>query len=233
MGAYHFPPYAVTPEKPDGSGLLSRLLVQLNRIQADYRFVMVPTSSPRRYRDFGEGRFDLIFFEAPNWGWQGSAFEMIDMQLQDAEVFVARAQAGRTSDYFDSLQGKRLALLHGYHYAFADFNADPDFLAANYQAELTHSIDSNLLMVLHGRADVALVTRSYLQHFLVRNPQLAGAFLISERVDQAYHHQALLHPESPIRPQRLAELLRRLRENGGQQALFEPFGIKVVHIRDH
>lgn len=58
------------------------------------------------------------------------------MHLQDAELFVARAEPGRGQANFKSLAGKRLALIHGYHYAFADFNADPRFLAVNYQADL-------------------------------------------------------------------------------------------------
>jgi ABC-type phosphate/phosphonate transport system substrate-binding protein len=45
----------------------------------------------------------------------------------------------------------------------------PKFLAQNYNATLTYSHDSNLLMVLRGRADIALVTRSYLFDYLLRN----------------------------------------------------------------
>ena len=50
---------------------LPELLAALNRLQGDYWFSLVPTSATRRYRDLESGRFDLILFESPGWGWQG------------------------------------------------------------------------------------------------------------------------------------------------------------------
>jgi ABC-type amino acid transport substrate-binding protein len=225
VGAYHFPPYVVAPGPGESKGLLPSMLKHLNELQSDFRFVVVPTSSARRHRDFNQGRYDLIFFESPTWGWQESAFDKVDLQLQDAELFVARAEPGRGEDYFDSLSGKRLALIHGYHYAFAQFNTNPQFLVANYQAELGYSCDSNLLRVIHGRSDVALVTRSYLEDFLRRHPEHTDNLLISRRIDQLYRHKALLRPDAPISVGQLEPLLRSFRDSGRQQALFKPFGI--------
>lgn len=232
VGAYHFPPYVIAPGQAESTGLLPSLLEELNRIQDDYRFVLVPTSSARRYRDFEQGRFELIFFEAPNWGWQDTAFEMVDMHLEDSELFVARVEAGRDLSYFDNLRDKRLALLHGYHYAFADFNSDPHFLAANYRAELSHSVDNNLRLVLHGRADIALVTGSYLRDFLRRNPEHAGALLVSRRIDQVYRHRALLSPAASLNRGQLEQLLQRIRATGSQQRLFSPYDIRLMPLDD-
>ena len=52
VGAAHFPPYTVRPEQGADSGLLPQLLEALNRAQREYQFVLVPTSIPRRFRDF-------------------------------------------------------------------------------------------------------------------------------------------------------------------------------------
>ncbi|MFP3589020.1 hypothetical protein SCB29_36305, partial [Paraburkholderia sp. SIMBA_055] len=95
-------------------------------------------------------------FENPQWGWEQIAHQAVDMGLEDAEVFVARQANGNDPHYFDDLRGKRLALFNGYHYAFAGFNADPNYLRKTYNATLTYSHDSNLLMVQAGRADIAL-----------------------------------------------------------------------------
>lgn len=232
VGAYHFPPYVIASGDGAVSGLLPALLEEFNRIQDDYGFVLVPTSSARRYRDFEQGRFELIFFEAPNWGWQDTAFDMVDMHLEDTELFVARAEAGRGQDYFDNLRNKRLALVHGYHYAFADFNADPDFLAANYRAELTHSTDNSLRLILHGRADIALLTRSHLRDYLHRHPAYQGALLVSERIDQVYRHRALLSPTARLDSEQLQRLLLQTRANGSQRQLFDPYGIRLVPLDD-
>ncbi|WP_256674113.1 transporter substrate-binding domain-containing protein [Pseudomonas tumuqii] len=227
VGGAFFPPYVLKAEQSQHAGLLPQLLDALNRAQSDFRFIVRPTSIPRRYRDFEDGRIDMSMFENPAWGWQGIAHSVVDMGLEDAEVFVARVESGRGQGYFKRLRGKRLALFNGYHYGFADFNADPHFLAKNFNAVLSYSHDSNLLMVLHGRADIALATRSYVSDFLQRHRQYAGQLLISQRVDQRYLHQALLRPAAPISAAQLGRLFEQLRRNGQLAAIFAPSQIAV------
>lgn len=228
VGAAHFPPYTVRPESGADTGLLPQLVDALNASQSDYQFVLVPTSIPRRFGDFKQGRVDMAIFENPNWGWKDIPHTTVDMGLEDAEIFVAQRLPNRHQNYFAELVGKRLALFSGYHYEFANFNADPKFLAQNYNATLTYSHDSNLLMVLRGRADIALVTRSYLSDYLLRNATVADQLLVSERVDQVYHHYAILRPAAPISGEAFGKLLQGLRDNGQMLKIFDPYKIAVV-----
>ncbi|MGC5701035.1 transporter substrate-binding domain-containing protein [Pseudomonas sp. NFXW11] len=230
VAAAHFPPYTVRPESGADTGLLPQLVEALNQLQGDYQFVLVPTSIPRRFRDFEQGRVDLAIFENPAWGWQNIEHTSVDMGLEDAEIFVAQRQSGRQEDYFKDLSGKRLALFSGYHYAFAQFNADPKYLADTYNATLTYSHDSNLLMVLRGRADIALVTRSYLSDFLARNADNNDKLLISQRIDQVYHHYSLIRPQAPISAKAFAGLLQKLRDNGQMHKIFDPYRIVVMPV---
>lgn len=230
VGAAHFPPYVFKPRHEVVGGLLPQLLEALNQIQGDYRFVLLPTSLGRRFRDLEQGRMDMAIFENPAWGWQAIAHRPVDMGLEDAEVFVARAAPGQGQDYFESLHNKRLALYRGYHYGFAGFNADPEFLTGQFNATLTYSHDSNLSMVLRQRADIALVTRSYLQDFLAAHGEQEGRLLVSERVDQHYRHQALLRPQAPISVQQFAALLQQLRASGRLNAIFDPYEIRVLPV---
>jgi len=225
VGAYHFPPYISKPEAEQAQGLLPDLLATLNAQQSDYQFVLVPTSVTRRFRDFQSARYDLIMFESPTWGWQNTPHETFDLQVQDAEVYVAKAAAGRGQEYFSQFSGKRLALYNGYHYGFAQFNADPEYLAKQFNAVLTYSHDSNLLMVLRERADLTVVTRSYLHRYLLRYPEQRTQMLVSDRVDQVYRHQALLRPNAPISVQALRGLPRQLRDGGQLRALYRQYDL--------
>jgi ABC-type amino acid transport substrate-binding protein len=227
VGAYHFPPYVIKPESEHPSGLLPELLQALNQLQNDYRFTLVATSTMRRYRDLQSGRFDLILFESPAWGWQETAHTALDMHIEDAEVYVARLQPGRDERYFDDFKGKRMALYSGYHYGFSGFNSDKQFLTDTFNAVLTYSHDSNLIMLLRGRADVAVVTRSYLRAYQQRYPEQSSALLVSQRVDQIYQHQALFRPESVMQPQAFAKLLKQLNSDKQLDKLLGRY-----HLRD-
>ncbi|WP_085710716.1 MULTISPECIES: ABC transporter substrate-binding protein [unclassified Pseudomonas] len=230
VGAAHFPPYTIRPENGADTGLLPELVEALNHSQSDYRFELVPTSIPRRFGDFKEGRTDMAIFENPDWGWKDIPHTTVDMGLEDAEIFVAQKEPGRQQNYFADLKGKRLALYSGYHYEFANFNADPKYLAETYNATLTYSHDSNLLMVLRGRADIALVTRSYLFDYLLRNEKVRDELLVSQRIDQIYHHYAILSPKTPITGEAFGKLLQGLRDNGQMLKIFDPYKIAVVPV---
>jgi ABC-type amino acid transport substrate-binding protein len=230
IGAAHFPPYTIRPEKGADTGLLPDLIVALNAVQHDYQFVIVPTSIPRRFRDFEQGRIDIAIFENPDWDWKDIPHQTVDMKLEDAEVFVARKAPGRGQGYFDDLHDKRLALFSGYHYAFAGFNADPKYLSSNFNTTLTYSHDSNLLMVLRERADVALVTRSYLSDFMARNEAEASQLMVSDKVDQTYRHFALLRPQAPLSGTQFQAMLQQLRDNGQMLQIFQRFRIAVLPL---
>ena len=231
VGAAHFPPYTVRPESGADTGLLPQLVEALNQLQTDYQFVLVPTSIPRRFNDFKEGRVDMAIFENPDWGWKDIPHTDVDMGLEDAEIFVAQKKPDRDENYFKDLTGKRLALYSGYHYEFANFNADPKYLADTYKATLTYSHDSNLLMVLRARADIALVTRSYLSDYLLRNEKVGEQLLVSQRIDQVYHHYALIRPQAPITGEAFGKLLQGLRDNGRMLKIFDPYKIALVPVR--
>lgn len=231
VGAAHFPPYTVRPESGADTGLLPQLVEALNQLQTDYQFVLVPTSIPRRFNDFKDGRVDMAIFENPDWGWKDIPHTLVDMGLEDAEIFVAQKKPDRDENYFKDLTGKRLALYSGYHYEFANFNADPKYLADAYKATLTYSHDSNLLMVLRARADIALVTRSYLSDYLLRNEKVGEQLLVSQRIDQVYHHYALIRPQAPITGEAFGKLLQGLRDNGQMLKIFDPYKIALVPVR--
>lgn len=228
IGAVHFPPYVIRPENGQAQGLLFELLVALNRRQQAYEFVAVPTSVSRRYRDFAQGRIDIVVFENPQWGWQDIAHTAIDMGLEDAEVFVARREQGRQQDYFADLSDKHLALFSGYHYGFASYNADPDYLTSRFHATLTYSHESNLLMVARGRVDIAPVTRSFFKDAQARNILFSDQLMMSERVDQWYRHFALVRPNTVITAQVFSDLLRQVRDSGEMAKIFEPYGVQVT-----
>ncbi|HYE00326.1 MAG TPA: transporter substrate-binding domain-containing protein [Alphaproteobacteria bacterium] len=220
VGGYDFPPYV-----DEKGGLVHDLIALFNDAQSRYRFAFVGTTPQRRYQDMAEGRIDLIAFESLDWGWAGRPVEATAVFLEDAEVFVARAAPGRGQAYFDNLAGKTLLGRLGYHYAFADYDADPDSLARRFNMRVTKSHEGNLLAVIAGRADLAIVTRSFLATWLKSRTGVAKDLLISDRVDQTYRHTIVVRRGSPVDVATLDALLAELRADGRLDALWARAGL--------
>lgn len=221
LGAYEFPPYV----DEDGGGVTRGLIDLLNNDQSDFRFEMARTSPQRRYEDLQTGRFDLIAFESAAWGWRGLPVDASRVFFTDAEVFVAKAGPGVDQHYFDDVTGKTILGRLGYHYAFAGYNADPAALEARHHTRLTVSHEGNLRSVAAGRADLAIVTRSFLIRFLRANPEFAKRLLVSERTDQIYEHTILVRRGGPVTVGWVNATLDRLDAENALSILWSRFGI--------
>jgi len=227
VGGYAFAPYVEVAEDGTVSGLAFDLIALLNDSQDDYAFDFFLTSPARRFADFEAGRFDLIFFESPDWGWSERELpvEASEVFLGDSEIFVTQAEPGRFQSYFWDLEGKTIAGMLGYHYAFAGYVSEPATLESGFGMILVNDNAAAIELVLRGRADLAVVTRSYLLRHLAEYPERTEALLLSEIADQHYEHRALIRRGSRPSPGEIDALLQRLDAEGALDALWRRAGI--------
>ncbi|MBC7954229.1 MAG: transporter substrate-binding domain-containing protein [Rhodospirillaceae bacterium] len=216
VGGYDFPPFVESDVNGQPKGLALDLVDALNKVQTKYEFRFVPTSARRRYADVAEGRFDLLFFESPEWEWaaKGHPVEFSNVFLKGGEIYVAPAKPGRGQEWFAELKGKRVVGILGYHYGFANFEANPDVLSRDWGMKLVGSHRSSIEMVLAERMDVGIVTDAYLWSYLARNPDAAERLLVSERYDQRYNHRVLVRKGGPIATDAVNQLLTQMERDG-------------------
>ena len=225
VGGYNFPPFVFFNHDGSYSGLTLDMIQAMNRFQDDYRFRFVPTSAQRRYRGMERGAFQMIFFESVLWGWQGRKVKPTRVYLKGGEVFIARKLPGRTTAYFDFLGGKRIIGILGYHYAFANFRTDPDYLRRIFNMVLTTSPSGNIMMVIRGRADIAVVTKSYLELFLKKHPAYRKLLMVSPRMDQIYHHTILVKDGTRPGVDEMNQLLDAMERAGVLHRLWRKYGL--------
>lgn len=226
VGGYEFPPF-VDNARDGARGVTFDLIDTLNQVQDRYEFRFVPVAARRRYADLLAAQFDVMFFESPDWEWEKGGFpvDFTRVFLTGGEVYITQARPGRGQDYFASLADKRLVGILGYHYGFAGFEADPAALARRFTIKLVNNHRSGIDMVLAGRADVAVVTDSYLWTHLARHPDVRDRLLVSDRYDQTYRHRALVRRGGPIPVQDLDRLLEGLQQAGTLDTLWRQAGI--------
>lgn len=227
VGGYQFAPFVEIAPNGQATGLTLDLIAALNDFQDDYEFVFVPSKPTQRYKEFEANRFDMVMFESKQWGWEDLPVDNTAPYLSGGERYIARAEPGRDQSYFNNLADKRLAGIKGYHYRFANFNADPDYLHRHFTINLIDSNAGSIRMVLSGRADVAVVTQSFLFRQLQRNPKLKQQLLISDEFDQHYQHTVLVRQGTKPTAQEVEQLLNDMRAQGALTKLWSRYGLEL------
>jgi polar amino acid transport system substrate-binding protein len=90
---------------------------------------------------------------------------------------------------------------------------------------LTPDNDRNIKLLLEERGDIAVVTKAYLQSFLLVNPGVKSRLLISDNLDQVYNHTVLLRPGILPNIDEINAMLSDLKKTGEMQKLLEKYGI--------
>ena len=242
VGVYDFPPAAQVSDTGEVAGLAADLLAALNVSQDDYTFVPLVTSPKRRQLDFIEQRYDVIFFESPDWSWDKVEYEATLPILMDEEVYVALDKPGRDQSFFNDVASRRIVAMLGYHYGFTENETDEIRLRSRFDIELSHSHNRNLELILADRpsvAEVAVVSRSWLDLFARSQPALADRLLVSDRIDQRYLLSGIVRPGGPISATDLEALLEPLIRDGAWQEMVRahhlqlPPGLQQQKISGH
>ncbi len=224
VGVYEFLPYAFVGEKV--TGVTAEMIELMNGVQQKYEFVVVPTTAERRYKDFAEKRFDMLIFESKSWGWNKSPVAVSRAFLLGAEVYVALQQPGRDQRFFSDFKNKGMIGVLGFHYGFARFHAERDYLEKNFDIVLTQSQPKSLEALFKRRGEIAVLSRDYLNYYLKKHPKQQEQLLISDKLDQTYRHTILLRNGlKDISIRDINQLLMTMRRNETLEPLWQKYGL--------
>lgn len=231
VGVYHFPPVASVG--PDGkpTGLLGDLLEELEQTHEDISFRVVHTSPKRRFLDFDAKLYDVMIFECPDWGWRDKKEVSISRPILAGEDFyVALRKPGRDLSFFDDLPNHSIVVISGYHYGFAGYETDSSVLEQKFRIEFSDSHSRNLKLIKADRpsvAEVAVISRSYLQMHLAKHPEDRDTLLISDKPDQRYQFGIIARKDGTASADEILKLLSPLIKNGRYQRLVEKWGLRL------
>ncbi|WP_425562137.1 substrate-binding periplasmic protein [Litoribacillus peritrichatus] len=229
VGGYIFPPFVEEDSEGNLSGMTFDMINAFNAIQDQYHFEFVLTASNRRYLSFQKKEYDLIFFENKVWGWKGYPVKPSKVYLKGSEVYIALKKPKRTQHYFNSLEGKKLVGIRGYHYGFANFNSNEQYLNENFNILLTSDHQGSVNMISSGRGDIAVVTKSFLQKLFKAQPLLQETLLVSEILDQEYHHTILVRDNSVPTVQEINLFLDKLESLEHLKTIWSKYGITEMN----
>ena len=225
VGIYDFPPYVFIADKTNG--ITVQMIAAMNKFQQKYEFVAVPTTAIRRYRDFENNKFDMMIFENKNWGWQKYPVAVSQTFVTGEEVYVTQAKRGKGQDFFLDFKNKAIIGVLGYHYQFANFHVERDYLEKNFNLLLTNSQKKSLELILHDRGEIAVLSKEYLNYHFAHSPADEAKLLISKKLDQVYQHTILVRKDRELSINYINKLLDQMKQKGTLIPLWEEYGLEV------
>ncbi|HAY48504.1 MAG TPA: hypothetical protein DCY62_06015 [Thalassospira sp.] len=219
VGAYE---YGVVYYFEDGSprGIVPMLIDRLNGLQDTYRFELAETSSRRRYQALMNGELDLILLESAKWDWP--AFDVLysDPIVREKDIYLTLASQSDAKSLFADVSAHPMLCVLGFHYGFADFNADPDYLRENFNVELRYNESEVLNGLLAGEAPIGIVSAGFLARRFASDPRLHERLIIGDKPDATYDLVSVLTRESAIPLDEFNALVARLLAGGEVEELW-------------
>ena len=225
VGVYDFPPYSFITDK--ASGIAIKMIAEMNNAQDEYEFVAVSTTPRRRYHDFENDKFDMMIFESKKWGWQDYPIISSKPFVTGAEVYVTQAKPDRGQDFFADFKNKAMIGVMGYHYQFANFSNDQEYLKNNFNLVQTNSQKQSLELILKNRGEIAVLSKEYLHYHFSHSPDDKAKLLISEKPDQIYRHAILIRENHKPSIDYINKLLTQMTKKGTLEPLWEKYGLEV------
>ncbi|GGX68400.1 ABC transporter substrate-binding protein [Saccharospirillum salsuginis] len=227
VGGYPYPPYVVGHASEEPSGATVDVLDQLNEWQSRIEFKFVPVAAFSRELSFRQGRFEAMFFESPDWGWRDESVNISHPIAVDRDVYVALDKEDRGQGFFDDIHKKHLIATRGYHYGFASYRTDEQWLQDQFTIDFAPSLAAGLEMLMRERGEVAVLNESYLR--ARRNEGLdMSDLLVSERADNTYRLSVLVSQGAELEMEWLLSQLRELRAAGLLKPIEQRWGIQFT-----
>ena len=208
-------------ENGQPKGLVPQLITVLNDFQEEYEFRLVETSSRRRYQGLTAGEFDLLLFDSAKWDWQEFEVQFSDPLLIESDLYVALADGEDPEALFSNVTFHPILCVLGFHYGFADFNADPVFLEDNFDVLLRYNEQEVLNGLLAGEAPIGIISAGFLTTKLNEQPELREKLVFSELPDAQYDLVAVMSGNSAISREKFNQLIAKVKASGVADNLWQ------------
>ncbi|AZZ36759.1 hypothetical protein CIK05_08130 [Bdellovibrio sp. qaytius] len=225
VGVVHFPPYIEIEPNGNTGGMIVEFLDYMNAVQSTYKFEPVQTSAMRKIRDFENGSYDVGFFDNLKWGWNPAEVDASTVYMHGKEIYIAKKKPGRTEKYFNDFKGKSMVGMLGYHYGFANFNADSRYLRKKYNMQASTSNEGSVKMILHDRGDIAVVSDAFLHWYFITHPEARAQILTSNKVDQDYFLSVIVRKSVRPSVQEINTMLGKFKLSHQFKSMADRYGI--------
>lgn len=217
FGSHNGAPYAITSGNNLIGGVIWDIANELaDELNAQAHFVNIPRKRQSNY--LTEGETDVILISNPKWLsneggliWSEALFEELNVvvTLSDCPLIIKSKQ---------DLHGLSIGTIRGYKYPLIEDDITQNLITRYDVREL----DANIGKLLLARID-ALIDSSILINYRLSKEENENRFQVAPLIISKHEVYAAISPKSSIAPKKIAEALKKLKEQGVIEAIMQKY----------
>lgn len=224
VGGYLWTPFIELAGR-NYQGLTLDLIDAANAAQGDFEFEFVLTTPENRHKDFYNKKFDMIFLDDRDWGWNAYPVEASQILAKGTELYIALKKTGRTQTFFQEMQSKSLSAVKGFQYSFAGNNINEDYLKEHFNIRLNDEPQQVIQDVLSGKSEIGVINSLSLQYAFAKDPKIKNSILIAKKIDQDFVLQILARKNGAMTIEQVNLMIDRMKKDGTLVKLWEKYKI--------
>jgi len=219
------PPFLLDRASEHFQGAGPEILQALNQVQQQFNFIPVEIPSKRKVQAIIDGKLDIIMWDNKKWGWGEHSIAVSSPLVYSKDIYFTLKKAKRTQKFFSDFSDKKIAMVIGYHYKMNDFITDIELLSKRFDVTMVRNEEASIRMVIAGRVDMAVVSETALNWYLIRFPQYQDKVLVSKRYDTQYGRHFLLPNNYPVTTNEMNEILQKANKQGLLSPIYKRYGL--------
>jgi hypothetical protein len=140
-------------------------------------------------------------------------------------LYLALSDRKDLDQLFSDVTSNPMLCVLGFHYGFADFNADPAYLRDNFDVLLRYNEKEVLDGLVQGEAPIGIVSAGFLARQIVTDPSLRDRVVRADKPDAVYDLVSVLSNSAPIKLDAFNQLIDALHATGEVERLWQQLHI--------
>ena len=224
---------SLQPPLTTGSGGLSVDILQaLNQLQDTYYFEQSLVATLRYRELIKQQRIQMAAFSNLNWSWDTDTVQASLPMIHDRDIYIALNKDGHHEmlNALDPSTSKAGVL--GFHYRLVNFSKDQNQIKESQNMILVENEMSVFNMIVLKRANIGIVSQSFLHYMQSQDTMHKHQILIADEVDSVYDRYYVIHKQAPISIEVFNQLLRDLNQSGALKRIYDSYGLPLPEWAD-
>ncbi|NTS76467.1 transporter substrate-binding domain-containing protein [Catenovulum sp. SM1970] len=208
-----------------GGGAGTEIIKVFNKLQDNFEFKAITVPVRRTPQALRDKWIDISMWDNPEWAEHLVPVTTSISILTSYDRFISK-QAELTPVKIEQLLNNHtIALVHGYHYRFTDFETDSTKLNKRFNVMLVRDEEAVIDLIIQNRAQIGVLSDTTLNFYLKQHPEVKLVINVSKQFDTRFNRYFLIPEGAKISAKTINELIVKANKSGLLAPIYKKYAL--------